>query len=176
MSANGGKKFIYWRLIIVDTTALARSLGLSVSAVKNRAQNLGLIPEEVSAGRGRPKQIWSQEQIFQISNYASQPQEPQGWTEDFEQTGQLAVTTAQNEIGLMLQKQLSAVDLQAEQLEDRLAQTIAARLAIVPSRSFQKAAALIQSDSYGLDVGGFGQIPLTPRLKAISGDRFPAEV
>jgi len=172
----GAKSSVIYLDSKMDTTALARQLGLSVSAVKNRAQNLGLIPEEISAGRGRPKQIWSQEQIFQITNYGSQPQETQGWTEDFEQTGQSAVTTAQNEIGLMLQKQLSAVDLQAEQLEDRLAQTIAARLAIVPSRSFQKAAALIQSDSYGLDVGGFGQIPLTPRLKAISGDRFPETV
>ena len=161
----------------MDTTALARSLGLSVSAVKNRALNLGLIPEEVSAGRGRPKQIWSPEQVTQISNYGSQkPEADQPWAEDFEQTGQLAVTTAQNEIGLMLHKQLAAVDLQAEQLEDRLAQTIAARLSIVPSRSFQKATALIQSDSFGMDVMGFAQIPLTSRLKAISGDRFPAEV
>jgi predicted ArsR family transcriptional regulator len=172
----GAKSSVIYLDSKMDTTALARQLGLSVSAVKNRAQNLGLIPEEISAGRGRPKQIWSQEQIFQITNYGSQPQEPQGWTEDFEQTGQLAVTTAQNEIGLMLQKQLAAVDLQAEQLEDRLAQTIAARLAIVPSRSFQKATALIQSDSFGVDVMGFGQIPLTPRLKAISGDRFPETV
>jgi hypothetical protein len=161
-----------------DTASLARSLGISVTAVKNRAVKLGLVPEEVSCGRGRPKQIWSPEQAQAIGEYG-QPVESAGneeWIEDSEQSGQLAVNSAQGEIALVVQSQLTGFDSQCESLEDRLGEAIAARAAVVIPRAWQKASLILKSGAMGCDLAGFGSIPLTPRAKAIVADRFPAQV
>jgi len=172
-----GAKRTLLRIIIVDTASLARHLGVSITAVKNRAKNLDLTPEEVSAGRGRPKQIWNPSQVEAISTYGqASAAGHEEWVEDSESAGQLAVTSAQSEIVSALNSQLASFDDQCQALEDRFAEALAARAAIIPSRSWEKASSLLRSGSMGCDLAGFGAVPLTPRLKAISGDRFPAEV
>jgi predicted ArsR family transcriptional regulator len=164
----------------MDTASLARSLGISITAVKNRATKLGLVPEEVSSssGKGRPKQIWSAEQVEQISNpqSAAQAQNHDQWVEDSEASGQVALYSAQAEMAVALQSQLSAFDLQCEDLENRMAQALAARASIVPARAWGKTNQLLRSGAMGIDMVGFSQISLTPRVKSLAGDRFPESV
>jgi predicted ArsR family transcriptional regulator len=159
----------------MDTATIARQLGISTTAVRQRADKLGITPTEVSGSRGRPRHIWTEENFTAIRNFGSisDQSDTADWVDDIEQQGQSSIVSANTAAMQSIQGLIQGLDHQASSLEDRAASAIAARLSAIPHRAFQKAALMLQETPIGVDLAGFGNIPILPYARAVAGDRFP---
>jgi hypothetical protein len=136
-----------------DTKTLAQALGLSEKTIRTRAAALGLVPEQVSQGAGRPKALWSGEQAQAIAAYGqtqdSSPNEALGDVEgNAAQAGYLAL---QQTVSMPMGQQLAALNQTYEALEDQAAIAIAHRTAQVLPRAMAKASALLTQRGTSFD-------------------------
>jgi len=162
---------------MITTKELAKELKLSETAIRDRANRLGISPQEVAQGRGRPRQLWTDEQANQIRQGTAPTTEPdnEGWIENTDQAGHGAIVASQGVALQAAQTLLASLDHQCSNLEDQVASAAAARVAAIPARSMVKAAQLLQAQPIGLDFAGFA-VPVTPYARQIAGDRFPESI
>ncbi len=161
----------------MDTAQLAKILGISQTAVRNRAEKLGLTPQETTQGRGRPKQVWTQEQVEAIENFGNVQTDntPQAetWQQDNEQAGALAIAQAGQFALANSQALLGALDRQCEAIEVATARAGAARIAVMQARSLGMMNQLLSQTPIGVDFAEFAPTVITPYARQIAGDRFP---
>lgn len=158
---------------MIDTKTLARELGITEPAVRSRASKLGISPQEISAGRGRPRQMWDEDQAQAIRSYGTTPDQPDP---EFDQGEAGAIVSAQSVALVATHKMLQALDQQCDSIEEKAAAAVAMRIAAIPARSFQKASLLLQESALGFDLAGFGDVGISPYARQIAGDRFPESI
>jgi len=155
-----------------DTKTLAQSLGLTEKTIRTRAAALGLQPDQVKQGAGRPKAMWSNDQANAIAAY--------GQTEtaletdlhaEEAQSAALAYHTAQSALAMPMGQQFARVNQQLENMEDQAAIALATRVSQVPHRALAKACGLLQHqqqqggnfDIADIFQGALGLAPLQPK-------------
>lgn len=155
-----------------DTKTLAQTLGLSEKTIRTRAAALGLVPEQVSQGAGRPKALWSAEQAAAIAAYGQTQDSPEtDIAGDEAQSAALAYATAQSALAMPMNQQFAKVGQQLENLEDQAAIALAQRVSQVPHRALAKACHLLQEhqkqggnfDIADILGGALGLAPMQPK-------------
>jgi len=161
----------------MDTAQLAKTLGISQTAVRNRAEKLGITPQETTQGRGRPKQIWTQEQVEAIENFGNvqtdNTPQAENWQQDNEQAGVLAIAQAGQFALVHSQALLGSLDRQCEAIELATARAGAARIAVMQARSVQLMNQMLAVTPIGIDFAEFAPQVITPIARLTAGDRFP---
>ena len=156
-----------------DTKTLAQTLGITEKTVRSRAAALGLTPDQVKQGAGRPKAMWSNDQANAIAAYGQSQESAVADVADEEtQTAALAYQTAQSALAAPMGQQFAAINQNLEALEDNGAIALANRIAQVPSRTLAKACHLLQSQNEAFDIadvlggalglGSLSQKPIGP--------------
>ena len=172
----------------IDTATLASRLGVSAKTIGARAKALGIVAMTASQGAGRPKAMWSPEQVAAIAAYGK-PQESQE-LESLEDVGGDAAAAGylalQTNVAIPLGQQLTAYSAQLDHIEDQAAIVIAHRTCQVLPRTFHKASQLVMGQGKGFDIsdiarGALGIPCLTPKpigttyteaQKRLMADRF----
>jgi len=152
-----------------DTRTLAQNLGLTEKTIRTRAAALGLTPDQVKQGAGRPKAMWSNDQANAIAAYGqSQESDVADIADEETQTATLAYRTAQSALAAPMGQQFAAINSNLEALEDNGAVALANRISQVPSRTLAKACHLLQSQGETFDIadilgGALGLGSLSPK-------------
>lgn len=153
-----------------DTRTLAQTLGITEKTVRSRAAALGLTPDQVKQGAGRPKNMWSADQAAAIAAYGqTQESAPMEDLSDVEGEAAAAGYLAlQQAISMPLGQQLAELNQTYEDLEDTAAVAIAHRTAQVIPRAVAKASALLDAQGSGFNLtdiirGALGVGPMQPK-------------
>jgi len=172
----------------MDAKSLAAELGISVQAVNARIRSLGIQPQEVAQGSGRPKRLLTPEQADQVRNYGQQMESQP--LEDLESVeGQAAIvaySALQQSVSMPMGSQMAVLNQTLEMIEDQAALTIAHRVSQTIPRALTKAAHLLGQSPRGFDLADIARgalgvptmppspIPqsLTPTQKRILSDGF----
>lgn len=154
----------------MDTSTLAKELGLTPKTIRTRAAALGLLPTVVSQGQGRPRQLWTQEQAEAIANYGSHAPQVSAMEnlEELEDGAAMAVYGAvHGAITAPLQNQIETFSSQLEAIEDQAAIAMTHRARQSPARILSKMATLLNTTGTGVSLsdvtaGALGIVPVTP--------------